>query len=66
MAEDQGFKLFLDPKMKGRYGVLTYDNWNIYHMCVAADVNPFKKHSSALWHARSSTGRRTSPTTWCR
>ena len=46
MAEDQGFKLFLDPKMKGRYGVLTYDNWNIYHMCVAADVNPFKKHTA--------------------
>ena len=47
MAEDQGFKLFLDPKMKGRYGVLTYDNWNIYHMCIAADVHPFKKHSKA-------------------
>ncbi len=47
MAEDQGFKLFLDPKMKGRYGVLTYDNWNIYHMCIAADVHPFKKHSPA-------------------
>jgi spermidine/putrescine transport system substrate-binding protein len=47
MAEDQGFKLFLDPKMKGRYGVLTYDNWNIYHMCIAADVHPFKSHSKA-------------------
>ncbi len=47
MAEDQGFKLFLDPKMKNRYGVLTYDNWNIYHMCVAADVHPFKSHSPA-------------------
>lgn len=45
MAEDQGFKLFLDPKMKGRYGVLTYDNWNIYHMCIAADIHPFKKHT---------------------
>ncbi len=45
MAEDQGFKLFLDPAMKDRYGVLTYDNWNIYHMCVTADVDPFKKHS---------------------
>ncbi|RMD62480.1 MAG: twin-arginine translocation signal domain-containing protein [Alphaproteobacteria bacterium] len=41
MAEDQGYKLFLDPKMKGRYGVLTYDNWNIMHMCMAADLNPF-------------------------
>jgi spermidine/putrescine transport system substrate-binding protein len=44
-AEDQGFKLFLDPAMKGKYGILTYDNWNIYHMCVAADVHPFTKHS---------------------
>ncbi len=45
MAEDQGFKLFLDPAMKGKYGLLTYDNWNIYHMCIAADVHPFKKHT---------------------
>ncbi len=45
MAEDQGFKLFLDPAMKGKYGLLTYDNWNIYHMCIAADIHPFKKHS---------------------
>jgi len=41
MAEDQGWKLFLDPKMKGRYGVLTYDNWNIMHMCLTGDQNPF-------------------------
>jgi spermidine/putrescine transport system substrate-binding protein len=47
MAEDQGFKLFLDPAMKGRYGILTYDNWNIYHMSIAADIDPFKKHTKA-------------------
>ncbi len=40
-AEDQGWNLFLDPKMKGRYGVLTYDNWNIIHMCLTAGLNPF-------------------------
>jgi spermidine/putrescine transport system substrate-binding protein len=45
MAEDQGFKLFLDPAMKDRYGVLTYDNWNIFHMCIAADIDPFRKHT---------------------
>jgi spermidine/putrescine transport system substrate-binding protein len=45
MAEDQGFKLFLDPAMKGKYGMLTYDNWNIYHMCITADIHPFKKHT---------------------
>jgi len=33
-AEDEGWNLFLDPAMNGRYGVLTYDNWNIMHMCL--------------------------------
>ena len=45
-AEDQGYKLFLDSKMKGRYGVLTYDNWNIMHMCLTGDQNPFTKMDS--------------------
>lgn len=40
-AEDQGWKLFLDPAMAGRYGVLTYDNWNVIHLCIAADLDPF-------------------------
>ena len=42
MAEDQGWKLFLDPAMKGRYGILTYDNWNLIHMAMTGDLNPFK------------------------
>ena len=41
MAEDQGRNLFLDPAMKDRYGVLTYDNWNVIHMCLTAGLNPF-------------------------
>lgn len=40
-AEDQGWNLFLDPAMKDRYGVLTYDNWNVIHMCLTAGLNPF-------------------------
>lgn len=41
MAEDQGWNLFLDPDLQGRYGVLTYDNWNVIHMCMTAGLNPF-------------------------
>jgi len=41
MAEDQGWNLFLDPAMSGRYGVLTYDNWNLIHLCLTAGLNPF-------------------------
>jgi len=58
MAEDQGFKIFLDPKLKGRYGVLTYDNWNIMHMCITADIDPFKKHSEAEIAAYEKVARR--------
>ncbi|MEL6965703.1 MAG: PotD/PotF family extracellular solute-binding protein [Pseudomonadota bacterium] len=42
MAEDQGWNLFLDAAMSGRYGVLTYDNWNVIHMCLTAGLNPFE------------------------
>ena len=55
MAEDQGFKLFLDSAMQGRYGVLTYDNWNIMHMCVTADLNPFEAMDDAGKAAFSET-----------
>lgn len=46
-AEDQGWSLFLDPKMKGRYGVLTYDNWNVIHLCMTAGIDPFKAIDAA-------------------
>ncbi len=47
MAEDQGYKLFLEPKMKDRYGILTYDNWNVMHMCLTGDINPFEPLDAA-------------------
>ena len=47
MAEDQGWKLFLDPAMQNRYGILTYDNWNIMHMCLTGDQDPFQEMDDA-------------------
>ncbi len=44
-AEDEGFDLFNEASNAGKYGILTYDNWNIFHMCVGAGVNPFAQHS---------------------
>jgi spermidine/putrescine transport system substrate-binding protein len=41
-AENEGWNLFLDESMQDRYGVLTYDNWNIMHMCLTAGLNPFE------------------------
>ncbi len=47
MAEDQGWNLFLDPDMAGRYGVLTYDNWNVIHMMLTAGLDPFSPTDEA-------------------
>jgi spermidine/putrescine transport system substrate-binding protein len=47
MAEDQGWNLFLDPALASRYGVLTYDNWNVIHMMLTAGLNPFEPTDEA-------------------
>ncbi|MEL6476762.1 MAG: PotD/PotF family extracellular solute-binding protein [Pseudomonadota bacterium] len=57
MAEDQGWKLFLDPALKDRYGVLTYDNWNIMHMCLTGDQNPFEPMDDAGLATFSTTAK---------
>jgi spermidine/putrescine transport system substrate-binding protein len=44
-AEDEGLPMFLDPKMKGKFGLLAWDNWNVLHMCVASGFTPYKMHT---------------------
>jgi len=57
MAEDQGWSLFLDPSMKDRYGILTYDNWNIIHMCLTGGQNPYEKMDEAGLETFGKTAR---------
>ena len=58
MAEDQGFDLFNDDANAGKFGILTYDNWNIYHMCVGSGIDPFVKHSDDEIAAFEKTARK--------
>jgi spermidine/putrescine transport system substrate-binding protein len=39
-ATDEGFALVQDPDMP--FGVLLYDDFNIFHICISANLNPFK------------------------
>jgi len=41
-AEDQGFQLADDPCYHGRYGILSYIDFNLFHLCIAAELNPFE------------------------
>lgn len=42
-AERDGFKLFLDKNMHGRYGIFLNDEWNVVHIALAADLDPRNK-----------------------
>ncbi|WP_440997728.1 ABC transporter substrate-binding protein [Arhodomonas sp. SL1] len=57
-AESEGWNLFLDPSMEGRYGVLTYQNWNIIHMCLTAGLNPFAPVEGADMESFKETAER--------
>ena len=45
IAEEQGWDLFNDPKLAGRYGVQKSDDWNVFDIFLVAGINPFKEHS---------------------
>jgi spermidine/putrescine transport system substrate-binding protein len=45
IAEEQGWDLFNDPKLTGRYGVQKSDDWNVFDIFLVAGINPFKEHS---------------------
>lgn len=56
-AEDEGFDLFNEASNAGKYGILTYDNWNIFHMCVGSGIDPFKPKTPEQIAAFEKTAR---------
>ena len=44
-AQQEAWQLPMDPKNKGRWALVNWDNWVLYHMCQSAGVYPFKKHT---------------------
>lgn len=50
-AEEQGWNLFNDPKLAGRYGILESDDWNVFDTFLTVGINPFKEHTEAEFKA---------------
>ncbi|SON57966.1 spermidine/putrescine ABC transporter periplasmic substrate-binding protein [Hartmannibacter diazotrophicus] len=44
-AEKEGWDLFNDPAMAGKYGILESDDWNVFNIFVIAGIDPFKEHT---------------------
>ncbi|MEI4469972.1 ABC transporter substrate-binding protein [Frigidibacter sp. MR17.24] len=46
-AEDQGWDLFNDPGLDGRYGIFDSDDWNVFNLFLIAGLDPFRAHDAA-------------------
>lgn len=44
-AEEQGWDLFNDKGLEGRYGIQESDDWNVFDIFMVAGINPFKEHT---------------------
>jgi len=43
VARDQGFNLANDPANGKRFGLLDYPDFNVFHICIGAELNPFSE-----------------------
>jgi spermidine/putrescine transport system substrate-binding protein len=57
-GKTEGWNLFNNADMSGRYGILAYDNWNIMHMCMGAGLHPYKAKSDDEVATFEETARR--------
>lgn len=57
-AEQQGFALADDAALKKRYGILLFDDFNLFHLCIAAGHNPFASLSVAALSDVETTAQR--------
>ena len=44
-AEDEGFALADDPRFRRRYAILDYPDFNLFHVCIGAGLDPFVRLS---------------------
>ncbi|MDH6266140.1 spermidine/putrescine transport system substrate-binding protein [Rhizobium sp. SG_E_25_P2] len=57
-AEEQGWDLFNDPAIAGKYGIQESDDWNVFNIFLIAGINPFKSHSEDEFKLFSTTAEK--------
>ncbi len=45
MAEDEGWNLWNDGSIAGRYAVQETDDWDVFAICLIAGLDPFREHT---------------------
>jgi spermidine/putrescine transport system substrate-binding protein len=46
VARTEGFALALNPDFRARFGILSYEDFNVMHVAIAAGLDPFEKLST--------------------
>ena len=57
-AADEGFDLANDVANAGRFGILAYDDFNVFHVAIGAGLNPFVELDAHALEAFSATAKR--------
>ena len=57
-AEDEGFSLADNARFEGRFGILDYPDFNLFHICIGAGLNPFDALSEDQFAAFNQTAAR--------
>src|SRR5258708_21382887 len=57
-ATDQGFELANDRSNAGRFGILSYDDFNVFHIAIGAGINPFVRLTEMDFRSFPATARR--------
>ncbi|MGK6315872.1 ABC transporter substrate-binding protein [Neorhizobium sp. DT-125] len=57
-AEEQGWNLFNDASLAGKYGIQESDDWNVFNIFLVAGINPFKEHTEEEFKAFAETAEK--------
>lgn len=57
-AEEQGWDLFNDTALAGKYGIQESDDWNVFNIFLIAGINPFKEHTEEEFKTFSATAEK--------
>lgn len=57
-AEEQGWKLWADNSLDGKYGIQESDDWNVADVFMIAGIDPYKEHSAEELQKFGETAKR--------
>lgn len=57
-AEEQGWDLFNDASLAGKYGIQESDDWNVFNIFLIAGIDPFKEHTQEQFKAFAETAEK--------